>query len=504
MREPCDQNLFALFLERMLGQPDTPAIETPDGKRLTYAALEAQSARYAGALAGLGARKGDRVLVQTQKSPETLALYLGCLRAGCVYLPLNTAYRQAEVEHVINDATPRLAVCAPANLEAAATLARGRDLRVLSLDADGTGSFIDAVDAAAASALVPCSGGDLAALLYTSGTTGRPKGVMLTHANLASNALVLHEAWGFVEGDVLLHALPLFHTHGLFVACHCALLNASPILFLERFDVETVVRSLPRTTVFMGVPTYYTRLLADPGFSREHCAAMRLFTSGSAPLLASTFAEFEERTGHRILERYGMTETGMNTSNPLRGERRAGTVGQALPGVELRVGAPRPSADVPADVVGELEVRGPNVFKGYWQLPEKTRSEFSDDGFFKTGDLATLDSDGYVSIVGRNKDLIITGGYNVYPKEVENEIDLLDGVRESAVIGVRDTDFGEAVTAVVVRSEDDTRLSETRVIEALKSVLANYKVPKTVHFVDTLPRNAMGKVQKNVLRERFG
>lgn len=503
MLEPCDQSLFALFQERISACPDALAIETPDGTTFSYAELEGCSSRYAGVLSELGLDKGDRVLVQTEKSPDTLFLYLACLRAGLVYLPLNTAYRRAEVEYVVDDATPSLVVCGSANAETAGPLTRERSIPLRTLEADGSGSLaVAARDGPPPTSPVPCAGSDLAALLYTSGTTGRPKGVMLTHENLASNAMVLHEAWGFAEGDVLLHALPLFHTHGLFVACHCALLNASPMLFLEKFDVSTVIRLLPRATVFMGVPTYYTRLLAHSGFSRGLCDGMRLFTSGSAPLLASTFEAFEKRTGHRILERYGMTETGMNTSNPLRGERKPGTVGNALPGVELRV-VTTEGAVVAKGVVGELQVKGPNVFKGYWQLPDKTRAEFSDDGFFKTGDLATLTDDDYVTIVGRNKDLIITGGYNVYPKEIEIEIDQLEGVVESAVVGVPDSDFGEAVTAVVVRAAEHETLSEARIIEALRTVLANYKVPKSVQFIDTLPRNAMGKVQKNILRDRF-
>jgi malonyl-CoA/methylmalonyl-CoA synthetase len=373
--------------------------------------------------------------------------------------------------------------------------------RVVTLGSSGEGTLLDVSDVNDSFVTVVSGEDDVAAILYTSGTTGKPKGAALSHRNLGSNAVTLHETWGFNADDVLLHALPLFHTHGLFVACHCSLLNATPMLLLPKFDVAVVMDLLPRATVFMGVPTFYTRLLANAEFGRAQCANMRLFISGSAPLLAQTHSEFLERTGHTILERYGMTECGMSTSNPLKGERKAGTVGLPLPGVSLRVVDDEGRA-VAAGEIGQIEFKGPNVFLGYWRMPEKTSEEFREDGYFRSGDLGMLDENGYVSIVGRDKDLIISGGYNVYPKEVELCIDQLDGVIESAVIGVPDVDFGERVTAVVVVSEADSADAEG-IIAALRPMLAAYKLPKQVAFVDELPRNAMGKVQKNVLRERF-
>jgi malonyl-CoA/methylmalonyl-CoA synthetase len=393
-------------------------------------------------------------------------------------------------------------VCRPQDLDLVGDLARDCGVRqVVTLGDSADGSLVSCVEAGDDFETVDSDEQDVAAILYTSGTTGKPKGAVLSHGNLGSNAVTLHEAWGFCASDVLLHALPLFHTHGLFVACHCSLLNATPMLLLPRFDAETVMQLLPRATVFMGVPTFYTRLLANPGFGREQCAHMRLFVSGSAPLLQQTHREFLERTGHAILERYGMTECGMSTSNPLDGERKPGTVGLPLPGVSLRV-VNESGAPVATGEIGQIEFKGPNVFQGYWRMPEKTAEEFTDDGYFRSGDLGKLDEDGYVSIVGRDKDLIISGGYNVYPKEVEVCIDELDGVDESAVIGVPDADFGERVTAVVVPACDG--LGEEAIIAALRPLLAAYKIPKQVIFVDALPRNAMGKVQKKILRDRFG
>ncbi|MCP5151430.1 MAG: malonyl-CoA synthase [Chromatiales bacterium] len=480
-----------------------PAVITPEGVSYTYADVDRVSARYASLLVGLGLTKGDRVAVQVEKSPEALFLYLACLRAGLAYLPLNTAYPEAELDYFIEDAEPGAVVCRPESEAMVQGLAARRGVaNVLTLGGDGGGSLAErAANQSESFETVPCAEEDLAAILYTSGTTGRPKGAMLSHLNLSSNAITLHRVWGFRDGDVLLHALPLFHTHGLFVACHCALLNASTMYLCPRFDADVVMRLLPRSTVFMGVPTFYTRLLARPEFGAEQCSGMRLFVSGSAPLLTQTFEEFQARTGHTILERYGMTECGMSTSNPLDGARKAGTVGLPLPGVSLRVVDESGKALGPGEV-GGIEFTGPNVFRGYWRRPEKTAEDFTADGYFRSGDMGVLDEDGYVSIVGRSKDLIISGGFNVYPKEVERCIDDLDGVVESAVVGVSDADFGERVTAVVV-APDGHGLSEDGVIAALKTRLAGYKVPKRVFFVDELPRNAMGKVQKNVLRDRY-
>jgi len=497
-------NLYALFRDRFVARRGETALETPDGNTTTFRELDDAAARAAAALSAAGATPGDRVAVQVDKSPEALTLYLGCLRGGFVYLPLNTAYPEPELDYFIGDAEPAVVVCRPQSEAMVERLARAHGVaQVYTLDADGSGSLALAQQTVTAQGQVVARGADdLAAILYTSGTTGHPKGAMLTHGNLYSNAEVLHRTWGFREGDVLLHALPLFHTHGLFVACNTSLLNASPMLFCPRFDVDTVKRLLPRATVFMGVPTFYVRLLADPEFGREHCANMRLFVSGSAPLLVQTFEEFRERTGHTILERYGMTECGMSTSNPLHGERRAGTVGLPLDGVSLRVVDDDARVLGPAEV-GQIQFTGPNVFKGYWRNPEKTAEDFTQDGYFRSGDLGSVSEDGYVTISGRSKDLIISGGYNVYPKEVELCIDDLDGVTESAVIGLPHADFGEQVAAVVV-ADGSAPVAAEQVIVALKDKLAGYKVPKQVFVVDELPRNAMGKVQKNLLRDRFG
>ena len=497
------ENLYSLFESRFPADRAAPLLQLADGRTLTYADAAAGSARYAALLASRGLKPGDRVAVQVEKSAEALLLYLGCLRAGVAYLPLNSAYQEGEVGYFLENAQPGLVVAQPKSLPWLTPLAERHGVRdVFTLDEQGRGSLADAAGGAPESfATVARSGDDLAAILYTSGTTGRSKGAMITHRNLASNALVLHRAWGFRPGDVLVHMLPLFHVHGLFVACHCALMNGSPMRFHSKFDAGLALRDFATATVFMGVPTFYTRLLAEPGLTREPCRNMRLFVSGSAPLLAETHVEFEQRTGHRILERYGMTETGMLTSNPLEGARRAGSVGPALPGVEVRVvdDSGRPC---PAGENGHVQVRGPNVFPGYWRMPEKNKEEFTADGFFRTGDMGSLSEDGYLTIAGRSKDLIITGGYNVYPKEIELALDELPGVQESAVVGVPHPDFGEAVTAVVVPARG-AACEEKQLIAALRSRLANFKVPKRVYIVDELPRNAMGKVQKNVLRERY-
>ena len=458
----------------------------------TYGDLDRASAGFAAALRARGVEQGDRVLVQVPKSMEAVALYLGVLRCGGVYVPLNTAYTEREVDFFVGDASPRVVVRGAV----AADSNDGGDPRTVDID----GLWREAQAAPADPAIEPRDDDDLAALCYTSGTTGRSKGAMITHGNLISNALALHEIWGFEPGDVLLHALPIFHVHGLFVALHTAFLNASKILFLPAFDAGVVRRLLPEATVLMGVPTFYSRLLAEPGFGATDCESVRLFVSGSAPLTETVFGEFEARTGHRILERYGMTEAGMITSNPLRGERMAGTVGFPLPDVEVRV-AGEDGAELPVAEVGTLEIRGPNLFPGYWGLPEKTAEEMRGDGFFVTGDLASVDGEGRVTLVGRGKDLIITGGFNVYPKEIEDRLDEVEGVAESAVIGAPHADLGEGVVAVLVAEQapvgDDTLRS------ALDAGLARFKHPRRFYWVEELPRNAMGKVQKNVLRERY-
>lgn len=501
-------NVFELFRSRFPEDRSRPVIETGGGRVYSYADLEDASGRIARLLADLGVSPGTRVAVQVDKSPETIFLYLACLRAGAVFLPLNPAYQGRELEYFFADAGPRVVICRPEAEEGLRPIA-GRTAveHLFTLDAAGGGTLMDRC--AGLSPDFPTmarAGDDVAALLYTSGTTGVSKGAMLSHRNLGANALALHRAWGWEPDDVLLHALPIYHTHGLFVAIHCVLLNGTGMLFMPRFDVAEVARLLPRATVFMGVPTHYVRLLGDPGFrenGQEICRNMRLFISGSAPLLGETFHAFRNVTGHTILERYGMTETGMNTSNPLHGERRAGTVGFPLPGVDVRV-ADEDNRILPSGEVGVLELRGANVFSGYWGMPEKTAEAFREDGFFITGDLSRVDGNGYVHIVGRAKDLVITGGLNVYPKEVETCIDEIEGVVESAVIGVPHPDFGEAVTAVVVCEPGCEDLTAKAVIRAVKGQLANFKVPKAVHFVGELPRNATGKVQKNVLRGRYG
>ena len=492
-----DANFYGLLASRFRGG-ETFIIDSSDENRYSYTDLEKRSAAYAAKFGDLGLEKGDRVIVQVEKSAECLFIYFACLRAGLVYLPLNTAYLKHEVEYFVGDAAPSLIVCDPDKLP---LFVDAPDCKVMSLDAAGRGTVADDLSATSF-ATVPCDKDDTAVILYTSGTTGQPKGAMITHGNLAANGMALHEAWGWTDGDVMLHALPIFHIHGLFVATNLAVMNKSPILFLPRFDADEVIRLLPEATVYMGVPTNYTRLLARPGLDRHACRNMRLFTSGSAPLLVQTFNEFRERTGHAIVERYGMTETGMNASNPLRGERKPGTVGPPLPGVSARIVDDDGNAVEPGET-GNLLIKGDNVFKGYWRMPEKTAEEFDAEGYFRTGDQASRDRDGYISIVGRSKDMIITGGLNVYPKEVELVIDQMQGVDESAVIGLPHGDFGEAVTAVVVR-KPGADITEQQIIDGLKSTLANFKVAKQVFFVDELPRNTMGKVQKTLLRQQFG
>ena len=482
-------NIYSCFEPAFRRAGDAAALICPGGEDWTYARLITEVDRAGAALAAWGVGVGDRVLVQAEKTPQGVALYLACVRTGAVYVPINTAYTKPEVEYFIADCRPALFVAGD-RFDA--------DVPVAVLDDNGSGSFWK--EAAPVSApTAERADDDLAAIIYTSGTTGRSKGAMLTHANLVSNAETLCTAWGWRDDDVLLHALPIFHVHGLFVALHCAFLDATPVILLKHFDVAALRRELSRATVLMGVPTFYTRLLGDPSFDAESCSNMRLFISGSAPLTEQTFAAFEQRTGFRILERYGMSETLMNTSNPLAGERVAGTVGFALPGIAVRV-TDDDGNELPRRQVGNIELRGPNVFKGYWRQPERTAAEFRADGFFVTGDLGTMDGEGRLTIVGRSKDLVISGGYNVYPKEVEALLDAMPEVAESAVIGVPHPDFGEAVVAVVV-SEDG--IDQTRVDRFLGRRLARYKHPKAVIRVDELPRNAMGKVQKNVLRETY-
>ena len=507
----------AAWLDSALRQgADRVFIETGRGRRFTYRDLEQLSGELTAVLARCGVTPGERVLVKVDKSVEAVALYVACLRTAAVFVPLNTAYTPHELAYFIRDAEPRLIVVRPEDFAATATLVpesqRGC-IQTLGTSADGTllagigAATAGAAATRAAGATASSSAGraidqgQLAALLYTSGTTGKPKAAMLTRGNLASNAATLVGLWRFSSSDVLLHALPLFHIHGLFVATNTVLASAASMLFIPKFDVEEVLRQLPRASVMMGVPTYYTRLLSDSRLSREATAHMRLFVSGSAPLSAEHHREFEQRTGHAILERYGMTETSMIASN--RYEHRVpGSVGAPLPGVEVRISDPHsgtPLSD--PDSVGMIEVRGPNVFQGYWRNPQKTAAEFRSDGFFVTGDIGRIDAQGCVCIVGRAKDLIITGGYNVYPAEVEQELDALPGVLESAVFGVPHPDFGEGVTALIVCAADSGPLDEATILRNLRDRLAGYKLPKRVLFGAELPRNTMGKVQKQVLRD---
>ncbi|MEJ5902022.1 malonate--CoA ligase [Ochrobactrum teleogrylli] len=482
---------------------DATFIETQAGNIWTYGDMLALSARLANVLVEQGVKPGDRIAVQVEKSAEALMLYLACLRCGAVYLPLNTGYTVAELDYFFNDAKPAVVVVSPQNAEKLAETVRACGAVLETLDETGSGSLMgQAQDAEPQFNDVDRGPDDLAAILYTSGTTGRSKGAMLSHGNLLSNALTLRDSWHFTSADRLIHALPIFHTHGLFVASNVTLISGASMFLLPKFDPDQIVARLPKTTVLMGVPTFYVRLSQDARINRESTARMRLFISGSAPLLNETHQTFFENTGHAILERYGMTETNMNTSNPYRGDRVAGTVGLPLPGVNIRVVDMESGTALPDGETGMLEVKGPNVFKGYWNMPEKTKAEFRDDGFFITGDLGLIDERGYIHIVGRGKDLVISGGYNIYPKEIESEIDLLDGVFESAVIGLPHKDFGEATTAVVVKKPGSS-LEENQVLAALSERLARYKLPKRILFVDELPRNTMGKVQKNILRERY-
>ena len=474
------------------------------GGHVTYEAFLRRAAQFAHVIADTGLVAGDRLAVQVAKSPEALAVYAACVRSGVIFLPLNTAYTPAEIDYFVDNSGARLLLCDAASADALAPVAAQNETALMTLNADGSGSFSDAArDKPTDFETAERKGDDLAAFLYTSGTTGRSKGAMLTQDNLLSNATTLVDTWRFSSDDVLLHALPIFHTHGLFVAMNVSLLAGCSAIFLPAFNADDLITHMPTATAMMGVPTFYTRLLDDRRFTGDLTGHMRLFVSGSAPLLAETHVSFERRTGHRILERYGMTETNMNTSNPYDGERRAGTVGFALPGVELRIAEPSSGETLAGGEIGVIEVRGPNVFKGYWQMPEKTKEEFRDDGFFITGDLGKIDEDGYVHIVGRQKDLIISGGYNIYPKEIELLLDEQDGVLESAVIGVPHPDFGEGVVGIIV-PEPGHEPDADALMTAIGGQIARFKQPKKLVVVDELPRNTMGKVQKNVLRDRFG
>src|ERR1700710_687131 len=495
-------NLFSRLFDG-LDDPDRLSIETADGERISYGELMSMAGQMANVLVEGGVKPGDRVAAQTEKSVPGLVLYLGTVRAGAVYLPLNTAYTLNELEYFLSDAEPSMVVCDPSKAEGIAAIAAKIGARVMTLGADGKGSLTEAAAQAKPEfTTVARANDDLAAILYTSGTTGRSKGAMLTHDNLASNSFSLVDYWRFTDKDVLIHALPIYHTHGLFVASNVTLFARASMIFLPKFDPELIIKLMARATVMMGVPTFYTRLLQSPALTKESTKHMRLFISGSAPLLADTHREWAARTGHAVLERYGMTETNMNTSNPYDGDRVPGAVGHALPGVTLRVTDPETGKELPRETIGMIEVKGPNVFKGYWRMPEKTKAEFREDGFFITRDLGKIDGKGYVHILGRGKDLVISGGFNVYPKEIESEIDAMPGVIEAAVIGVPHADFGEGVTAVVV-CDKNAGVDEAAVLNALDGRLAKFKMPKRVFVVDELPRNAMGKVQKNILRDTY-
>ncbi len=511
-----NHNLFAALRAAFPADLDAVAIETDNGLHYSWRDLDRATAMLANLLQSLKLPAGARIAVQVEKSVEALALYLATLRAGYVFLPLNTAYQSAEIEYFIGNATPAVVVCTPQNFGWVSKIAfKAGTQNVFTLGDDRTGSLLErAAHCSDQHTVAECTTDDIAAIVYTSGTTGRSKGAMLTHANLLSNAQVLKDYWGWRSaqdgGDVLMHVLPIFHVHGLFVALHGALLNGSKMLWLAKFDPKRVLQMLPEATVFMGVPTLYVRLLAEPGLDQHAVRNMRLFIAGSAPLLIETFTEWQARTGHTILERYGMSETAMLTSNPYApdprfgglNERRGGTVGFPLPGVCLRV-QDDAGQNLGVGEIGGIQVKGPNVFSGYWQMPQKTQEEFTVDGFFKTGDVGKVDGDGYVTIVGRSKDLIISGGYNVYPAEIEATINTLHGVAESAVVGVPDGDFGEVGVAVVI-AKPDAQLDPANILAVLKTMLANFKIPKRCFVVAELPRNAMGKVQKNLLRAQYG
>lgn len=496
-------HLYDALFEKYAGA-DTTFITTIEGRVITHGGFVAMAARMANAISNLGLKKGDRVAVQVEKSTEALCIYAACVQAGLVFLPLNTAYTASEVRYFVEDSGAKLFVCDGAKKTEMQIVADKAGAKLETLNIDGSGSLVELAKAQPNIFETTNVGpNELAAFLYTSGTTGRSKGAMLSQDNLLSNANTLVDYWMFSEKDVLLHALPIFHTHGLFVAINVALISGTSLIMMSKFNPHDVLDHIGDATCMMGVPTFYTRLLAEPRFDKESVKNMRLFISGSAPLLAETHVEFEARTGHKILERYGMTETNMNTSNPYEGDRRAGTVGYPLPGVELKVTDPETGEELATGEVGVLEVRGPNVFKGYWNMPEKTKEELRDDGFFITGDLGLVDKDGYVQIIGRGKDLIISGGFNIYPKEIELVLDEQAGVLESAVIGVPHPDFGETPVGVLVSKNGQSPDIDV-IAENIKDELARFKHPRKLIIVDELPRNTMGKVQKNLLREEYG
>ena len=497
-----NENLFAYFRKNFPDDLSRPLLLIPEDQSISYADADNASSKIANCLQELGAKKGDRVTVMIEKSVENLFLYLGCLKAGLVYHPMNTGYQASEISFLLEDAAPTIIICSEIQKPTVESVFPAKRVKaILTLENDGTGTLAESYhDFSENTTITKCRADDTAALLYSSGTTGKPKGIILSHKNLSSNANTLSKSWGFTHQDRLLHALPIYHVHGLFIALGPVLLTGASMSWHSRFDVDSVIRSLAECTVMMGVPTYYTRMLDNNLLDPEVCKNMRVFICGSAPLLPETFKEFEFRTGHPILERYGMTETGINTSNPLKGKRIPGTVGQALPGTIARIVDDTGKIVHPGET-GNLQVKGDNVFSGYWNMPEKTAEDFTSDGFFNTGDKAVIDKDRYISIVGRSKDMIISGGLNIYPREIELVIDQIPEVIESAVIGTADHDFGEKVVAVVVSR--DNRLSTQKILDACRQKLASFKSPKMVHFLDELPRNAMGKVQKNLLRKQF-
>ena len=498
-----NENLFAALRAAFPADLNATAVETDNGLNYSWQDIERATAMMANLLVSLKLPAGSRIAAQVEKSVEAMLLYLATLRAGYVFLPLNTAYQSAEIEYFIGNAEPAVVVCSKKNFGWVSKIAfKAGTQNVFTLDDDRTGSLLErAAHCSDKHTVAVSQADDLAAILYTSGTTGRSKGAMLTHGNMLSNALVLKDYWGWKPGDVLIHALPIFHVHGLFVALHGALINGSKMIWCAKFDPRFVVSKMLEATVFMGVPTLYVRLLNEPGLDKNAVRNMRLFVAGSAPLLIETFNQWQQKTGHTILERYGMSETAMLTSNPYKGDRRGGTVGFALPGVDLRVQGDDGKA-LGTNEIGGIQVKGPNVFKGYWRMPEKTKEEFAADGFFKTGDVGKIDERGYITIVGRSKDLIISGGYNVYPAEIEGYINDLPGVAESALVGVPHPDFGEVGVAVVIVKAGATLQAEA-IVASLKSKLANFKIPKQCFVVNELPRNTMGKVQKNLLRDQY-
>jgi malonyl-CoA/methylmalonyl-CoA synthetase len=495
-------NLYTSYREGFKNNLEGHFLYDDKGTNITYRELDSETAKLANGLKGLGLSEGDRVTVQVDKCVEMVYIYLACIRSNIIFHPLNPAYKETELSYFLDDAKPRLFISNEETVESVKYLNLEHNIdHLFTLNNDGTGDFFTIYSDESDFLTVDCSEDDIAALLYSSGTTGKPKGIMLSHGNISSNAKSLVKTWDFQESDCLLHALPIYHVHGLFVALGCVLMTGSKLKWLESFDVDAVLKSIPNCTVMMGVPTYYTRLLKSDALDSELTKQMRLFISGSAPLLQETFNEFKQRTKHLILERYGMTETNMNTSNPLKGDRKPGTVGLPLDDVQVVVVDEKNNA-LPQGEIGNLQVKGPNVFKGYWQMPEKTTEDFTEEGFFNTGDKGLIDEDGYVCIIGRSKDMIISGGLNVYPKEIEVLIDKVEGVLESAVVGLSDADLGERVVAIIVPKEG-SEIDAIEVISLIKEKLAGFKVPKEVKFIDQLPRNAMGKVQKNILRETF-